>query len=101
MTTETAHGRPIETSVCVATFRRPEGLSRLLRSLEVQQGEVPSFEVIVVDNDDEGSAAAICETFKSRLGKPREGQVPMITGSRLKIVAHVEPQFSPSATGRR
>lgn len=67
MTTETGHGGPPEVSVCVATFRRPEGLTRLLRSLEAQVGEVPSFEVIIVDNDDKHSAGAICEGFKDRL----------------------------------
>jgi len=57
----------MEASVCIATFRRPEGLARLLRSLEIQRGDVPAFEVIVVDNDATGSAGSICETFKDRL----------------------------------
>ncbi len=67
MTTETGHGGPPEVSVCVATFRRPEGLTRLLRSLEAQKGAVPPFEVIVVDNDDKHSAAVICEGFRDKL----------------------------------
>lgn len=57
----------MEASVCIATFRRPDGLTRLLRSLEMQRGDVPAFEVIVVDNDAAASASAICETFKDRL----------------------------------
>jgi succinoglycan biosynthesis protein ExoM len=57
----------MEASVCIATFRRPDGLARLLRSLEIQRGAVPAFEVIVVDNDAAGSANSICETFKDRL----------------------------------
>lgn len=88
MTTETGHGRPMEVSVCVATFRRPEGLARLLRSLEAQKGAVPSFEVIVVDNDDKHSAGTVCEGFKDRLAlrylvEPMRG----IARSRNRAVA--------------
>ncbi len=57
----------MEASVSIASFRRPEGLARLLRSLAAQQGDVPAFEVIVVDNDAAGSAAPVCDSFKSRL----------------------------------
>jgi hypothetical protein len=47
----------MEASVCIATFHRPGGLARLLGSLALQQGDVPAFEVLVVDNDAAGSAA--------------------------------------------
>src|ERR1700690_4174155 len=57
----------MEASVCIATFRRPGGLARLLGSLALQQGDVPGFEVLVVDNDAAGSAAAVCEEFRDRL----------------------------------
>ena len=57
----------MEASVCIATFRRPGGLARLLGSLALQQGDVPGFEVLVVDNDAAGSAAATCEPFRDRL----------------------------------
>lgn len=43
-------------SVCVATFRRPLGLSRLLASLRNLDPATPSFEVVVVDNDARRSA---------------------------------------------
>jgi succinoglycan biosynthesis protein ExoM len=56
----------LRTSVCIATYRRPIGLSNLLRSLAVQQG-APSFEVVVVDNDRDGSAAAVVEKFADQL----------------------------------
>lgn len=49
--------------VCVATFRRPVGLTRLLRSLGALRFSLatsPSLEIVVVDNDSEGSAAATC-----------------------------------------
>jgi succinoglycan biosynthesis protein ExoM len=46
-------------SVCICTFRRPRGLSCLLRSLKLLDLETPVREVIVVDNDVERSAEAI------------------------------------------
>lgn len=49
----------VDVSVCIATFRRPAGLRRLLESLE-QATKLPdlAIEVIVVDNDAEASARA-------------------------------------------
>lgn len=41
----------IEISICVCTFRRPDGLLRLLRSLLHLDAATPRHEVIVVDND--------------------------------------------------
>ncbi len=46
----------IEISVCVCTFRRPERLLHLLRSLHRQTPTTPPFEVFVVDNDASRSA---------------------------------------------
>ncbi len=57
----------MEASVCIATFRRPGGLARLLGSLALQQGDVPDFEVLVVDNDAAASAAQVCEDFQETL----------------------------------
>src|SRR4029077_18160354 len=84
----------MEASVCIATFRRPQGLARLLRSLEAQSAEVPPFEVVIVDNDAAGSAAGVCETFKGRLAlryvkEPRRG----IAGCRNRGVAASEAPF--------
>ena len=56
----------VSTSVCIATFRRPDELARLLDSLARQVG-APDFEVVVVDNDPDGSARSIAETFSSAL----------------------------------
>jgi GT2 family glycosyltransferase len=47
-------------SICIATYRRPRGLARLLDSLE--RLKLPPdlvVETIVVDNDAEGSALSI------------------------------------------
>lgn len=57
----------MEISVCIATYHRPAGLGRLLRSIETQQGELPPFEVVVVDNDEVGSAECIWRGFAERL----------------------------------
>ena len=46
-------------SICVCTFRRPLGLSRLLHSLRGLDPHTPSREVIVIDNDAERSAEAL------------------------------------------
>ncbi len=57
-----------DVSVCVATCRRPLGLTRLLASLE--QLECPSgvsFEVVVVDNDPEASAAPVLSRYAGLL----------------------------------
>jgi len=50
-------------SICIATYRRPLGLARLLDSLE--RLKLPSglrIETIVVDNDEGGSARSIVES---------------------------------------
>lgn len=50
-------------SVCVANYKRPEGLRRLLDGLgrlTFAQGDAPGVEVIVVDNEARGRAAAVC-----------------------------------------
>lgn len=40
-----------EVSICICTYRRPEGLRTLLQSLNELVPATPSFEIIVVDND--------------------------------------------------
>jgi succinoglycan biosynthesis protein ExoM len=43
---------PLDASICVITYRRPEGLARLLDSIaRLKQPEDFAFEVVVVDND--------------------------------------------------
>jgi glycosyltransferase involved in cell wall biosynthesis len=50
-------------AVCIVTYRRTAGLTRLLKSLAEQcfSGPCPQVEVIVVDNDANGSAREVCE----------------------------------------
>jgi succinoglycan biosynthesis protein ExoM len=55
-------------SICIATYRRPHGLARLLDSLE--RLKLPPelvVETIVVDNDADGSAASIAQSRSESL----------------------------------
>jgi succinoglycan biosynthesis protein ExoM len=48
-----------DVSICIATYRRPRGLARLLASLSrLKLPEAVTIEVLVVDNDAAGSARA-------------------------------------------
>jgi glycosyltransferase involved in cell wall biosynthesis len=81
-------------AVCIASYKRPEGLQRLLdgiNQLTVSRSAI-NLEVIVVDNDANGSAYVVCEkatpTFKWSLKyyiEPRRG----ITYVRNKAIASV------------
>jgi glycosyltransferase involved in cell wall biosynthesis len=59
-------------AICIATYRRPEGLDRLLRALAEQRFPVaaPRIKVIVIDNDaageSTGSVQAAIERWRSR-----------------------------------
>lgn len=53
-------------SICVATYKRPEGLERLLGGLgrlRFTRLEPPRLEVVVVDNEARGRAALVCRRF--------------------------------------
>jgi len=57
---------PPQVSVCIATYRRPEGLGRLLTSLAGQR-DAPRFDVIVVDNDVKRAGEGVALRFRDRL----------------------------------
>ncbi|MGF1568126.1 MAG: glycosyltransferase family 2 protein [Nodosilinea sp.] len=55
---------PVHVSICISTYKRPEGLAKLLdgiHNLEFHQVEPPVLEVLVADNDAAGSAREICD----------------------------------------
>jgi succinoglycan biosynthesis protein ExoM len=56
----------IETSVVIPSYRRPDGLERAIVSVLAQQGLDAPYEIVVVDNDAEGSAARVAQAFAAR-----------------------------------
>jgi succinoglycan biosynthesis protein ExoM len=63
---------PIRVTIGIITLRRQEGLRRLLSSLDALEfpGDLPYLDVLVVDNDDAGSAASVVEELCSTFGFP-------------------------------
>lgn len=58
----------IKYSVCIATYKRPELLKKLIDSLLIQKKiDLSEVEIIIVDNDSEGSARKIVESFIGKL----------------------------------
>lgn len=67
--------------VCVLTYKRPDGLSKLLDGIaEQQSGGLFTFSVVVVDNDSQRSAEALVTNYACR------GAMP--------VAYHVEPEQS-------
>jgi GT2 family glycosyltransferase len=58
--------------VCIVSYRRPQGLRRLLGALQELRfpDEAPELRVLVVDNDPEESAREVCEDVHSWLDVP-------------------------------
>jgi GT2 family glycosyltransferase len=58
----------VKVAVCALTFRRPEGLERLLEGLASQRfpDRAARIQVVIVDNDTEPSAAPICRRWNER-----------------------------------
>lgn len=58
-------------AICIATFRRPAGLRRLLTGIASQsygEGPTPAVRVIVVDNEASAETRALCELTAKELG---------------------------------
>ena len=63
----------MKVAICIITFRRPEGLKRLLDSLnrlEFKQQPAPDLQLVVVDNDSAGLAHAYCQRIRSEMKWP-------------------------------
>lgn len=60
----------MKVAICVPTFRRPQGLARVLEHLarlRFAKSPAPEIEVIVVDNDPDASARESCERLAAEL----------------------------------
>lgn len=51
-------------SICICTYKRPQMLDALLRSLVGQQFPLQQMQIVVVDNDEGGSAAQSVKDFE-------------------------------------
>ena len=54
-------------SICVTTYKRPQGLKRLLQGLAkltFEKVDRPDIEVIIIDNHNEGIAAQVCQELQ-------------------------------------
>jgi GT2 family glycosyltransferase len=62
----------VKVDIAIATYRRPKGLHRLLGAFERLRfpGGAPDLRVVVVDNDAQGSARAVCEDARAWLELP-------------------------------
>ena len=61
--------KPVSIAICVITCFRPDGLHRLLEGLAAQQftkNYQPNIQIVVVDNDAEGSARRVCDEFVTK-----------------------------------
>ena len=87
-------------TVCVATYRRPAGLDRLLSSLAATQEAAPHVDVrvIVLDNDETGSARSVAERFRDRLqdlvytAEPVRG-ISRIRNRLVNLALEVTPDY--------
>ncbi len=86
----------MKTVICMATFRRPEGLARLLEGLNVLEvpAESPEIELVVVDNDTEGSGRETCDRLRATIRWPVSYYIEShrgIASARNKALASVDP----------
>lgn len=59
-------------AICIITFQRPKGLRAALEAVNAQafESERPDLRVVVVDNDPEGSARAVCDAMRETMSIP-------------------------------
>jgi succinoglycan biosynthesis protein ExoM len=81
-------------SLCVCTYRRPVGLRRLLDAVaRIHTARVRRLEIVIVDNDPDGSARATVDSIDGMpfilryVNEPRRG----ISFARNRAVAEADP----------
>ncbi len=89
-------GRP-SVAIGITTYKRPEGLCRLIESLErLRFAEVaPRVRILVVDNDADKTAAAVCEPLSTRIQWPLLYDVeprPGISHGRNRVVVRARDE---------
>ena len=88
-------GAMIETSIVIPTYRRPADLERAIVSVLAQQGVATGFEIVVIDNDPEGSARPLVD----RLAEQSPVTIRYVHEKRPGI-SHARNTGVASATGR-
>jgi len=86
----------IETSVVIPSYRRPDDLARALSSVLAQEGVGDAWEILVVDNDPEGSAAPVVERMAAAseiLIRYVHEKRPGISHARNTGVAHAAGRY--------
>jgi len=87
-------------SICIATFKRPEGLKRLilgLNQLTFSTATPPDIEIVIVDNDAAGSARAFCEEIRDQIRWQLKYDVepePGVTYARNRTIANASDNTS-------
>ena len=87
----------VSVAVCVLTYKRPEGLERLLlrlNKLEFRKCASLAIEVVVIDNDPAGSARKVFESLRGTLRWPAKYRIetrPGIAYGRNQAVATAGP----------
>lgn len=62
------NAKAIKIAVCIITCFRPDGLKRLLDGMVKQKftkSSEPEIKLVIVDNDEQGSARSVCEEFQT------------------------------------
>lgn len=81
-------------AVCVPTYKRPAGLTRLLEGLQAQTfaDAPPDLRVVVVDNDPQGSARSTCDAVAGAIRFPLDYVIETQRGiahARNALLDHV------------
>jgi succinoglycan biosynthesis protein ExoM len=63
-------GLMIGATIVIPSFRRPQDLARAIASVLAQRGVDAAYEILVVDNDPEGSAAPVAERLAAASAVP-------------------------------